>query len=207
MAGVATLAAIMIMAGPTRSGLVHAVATAPLFAPALAVAGSALLTPALAPRTLLAAAGGALFGTIAGAAYVVAGVTAGAVIAFVIGRLLGRDFVAARLGGRLAQVEHAITRHGAMAVLVSRLIPLVPFGVANYAFGTTGVGPVRFALGTLVGVVPATLAYAALGAAAVRGNAGGIAWATASVLALGTAGSIGTYLVWRHRPGTRSPQR
>jgi uncharacterized membrane protein YdjX (TVP38/TMEM64 family) len=189
---------------PSRQGLLALVRSSHLVAPLVAVVGSAVLVMALAPRTLLSFVGGALFGAVAGAGYVILGVTAGALLAFGVGRFLGRDFVAGHLRGRLALIEQAVARQGLPAVVVCRLIPLVPFGVSNYAFGTTSVRFGQFLAGTMLGVVPATAAYAALGTATMNGDPRGATYAGAAVVLLGAGGSIGTYLVWRRRP--RSPQ-
>ena len=96
-----------------------------------------------------------------------------------------------------------MAHQGMIAVAVARLIPLVPFGVANYAFGTSRVRIPAFVIGTLVGAAPATIAYAALGAATARGDATGMAVAGVSVVVLGVGGTCGTYLVWRCRPLVR----
>ena len=72
--------------------------------------------------------------------------------------------------------------------------------MSNYAFGTIGVRPVAFLVGTALGAAPTTLTYAALGAATARGDAGGMALAGSIAVALGVAGTCGTYLVWRRRP-------
>ncbi|HEX6501200.1 MAG TPA: VTT domain-containing protein [Micromonosporaceae bacterium] len=196
---VAALAAIMLTMGPSRHQMIAAVAGSPL-APAVAVLGGAALAAALAPRTALAFVGGALFGAAHGGLYTVVGVTLGAALAFGVGRYLGRDFVADGLRGRLAAIEASVTRRGMVAVVVARLIPLVPFGVSNYAFGTTAIRFPTFVAGTLLGAAPATFAYAALGASTARGSTTGTMIAGASVIALGVAGSIGTFLVWRRRP-------
>lgn len=193
--GVATL-----IAGPDKHTLLAAAAGGSVLAPVAAVIGSALLVAALVPRTLLALAGGALFGTVAGAVYVLAGVTVGATLAFCVGRLLGRGFVAARLRGRVAQVEAAVARRGVWAVIVCRLIPIVPFGISNYAFGTTSVRARQMITGSMLGALPATVAYAALGAATMNGDWLGAKVAGGCVVALGVTGVIGTYLVWRRRP-------
>jgi uncharacterized membrane protein YdjX (TVP38/TMEM64 family) len=197
---VAGLGVLTLLAGPDRDALLAAVSQSRVFAPAAAVLGSALLVAALVPRTLLALVGGALFGTVSGAFYVLVGVTAGAVLAFGIGRLLGRGFVSARLRGRLALVEAAVSRRGVWAVVICRLIPIVPFAISNYAFGTTAVRLRQLVAGTLLGALPATVAYAALGSATMHGDWVGARVAGASVLVLGVSGSIGTYLVWRRRP-------
>ena len=197
---VAGLAAITLWTGPDREALVGAMREWQFFEPAVAVLGAALLTTVLVPRTLLSLVGGLLFGWLSGALYVLVGVTIGAIIAFGVGRLLGRDFVAERLRGRLAQFEQAISGRGMVSVAISRLIPLVPFCVSNYAFGTTSIRFAPFVAGTLLGAAPATLAYAALGSATAQRDAAGMTAATVVVLVLGACGSIGTYLVWRRRP-------
>jgi len=197
---VAGLAAAALLIGPDRDELRAVLADSPVFAPAAAVFGSAVLVAAMVPRTLLALVGGALFGTVVGSLYVLVGVTAGALLAYGVGRLLGRDFVSARLRGRLAAVEKVVSRRGTWAVLVSRLIPLVPFAVSNYAFGTTAVRPRQFVAGTLLGALPATLAYAALGAATMHGDWLGARVAGGCAIGLGITGGIGSYLVWRNRP-------
>ena len=190
----------MIVRHPSRHTLLDAVAHSHLVAPLVAMVGSAVLVVALTPRTLLAFVGGALYGTSAGAGYVLVGVTAGATAAFLVGRLLGREFVLGHLRGRFALVEQAVARRALVSVLICRLIPLVPFGISNYAFGTASVRLLPYVAGTLIGALPATVAYAALGAAAMHGDAIGTTVAGAAVATLGVGGAIGTYLVWRRRP-------
>jgi uncharacterized membrane protein YdjX (TVP38/TMEM64 family) len=197
---IAGLAAVTLGAGPDRAELLEALRHSDVFAPVAAVLGSAVLCAALVPRTLLALVGGALFGATGGTAYTLVGVTLGAMLAYGLGRLLGRDFVSARLRGRFALVEQAVARRGLVAVIVARLIPAVPFGISNYAFGTTSVRPARFAVGTFLGALPATVAYAALGSATAHGDNVGAGVAGCGVGALGVVGVVGTYLVWRRRP-------
>jgi uncharacterized membrane protein YdjX (TVP38/TMEM64 family) len=89
---------------------------------------------------------------------------------------------------------------------VSRLIPLVPFGLSNYAFGTASVRTGPYVIGTIVGAAPATVAYAALGAATVHHQTAAAAWAGLAVALLGVGGIIGTALVWRRRPRRAAAQ-
>jgi uncharacterized membrane protein YdjX (TVP38/TMEM64 family) len=202
---VAGLGTAMLVVGPDQHGLTALITGAPVLAPLAAVLASAALVPALAPRTLLAAVGGALFGALAGTVYVLLGVTLGATVAFLVGRVLGRDFVVGvlhrrpALRGRLGLLERVVQRWGLLSVVVLRLIPLIPFGLANYACGTTGLRRRDFAVGTLLGAAPATVAYALLGAAATHHDTATMALASGVALALGVAGTIGTALVWRHR--------
>jgi uncharacterized membrane protein YdjX (TVP38/TMEM64 family) len=202
---VAGLGVMTLLMHPSRRGLLEAVHSSHLMAPLVAVVGSALLITALTPRTLLAFVGGALFGTSAGTGYMLVGVTAGATVAFCIGRLLGRDFVAGHLRGRFAQFEKAVAQRALTAVMVSRLIPLVPFGISNYALGTASVRLRPFLIGTLIGATPATVAYAALGSATMKGDSNGAACAGIAVGVLAVVGAIGSYLVWRRRPRKPEP--
>jgi len=93
-----------------------------------------------------------------------------------------------------------VARRGVWAVVVCRLIPIVPFAISNYAFGTTSVRPRQMITGTMLGALPATVAYAALGSATMQGDWLGAKVAGGCVLALGACGVMGTYLVWRRRP-------
>jgi len=122
------------------------------------------LTLLPSPKALLTAAGGALFGLWVGAGLALAAALVGAIASFGLGRLLGRDAVDRLIRGRLARVDEMLADHGLSAVLVVRLVPLVPFTAINYASGLSGVGFRPYVLGSAVGMVPGSLAYAALGA-------------------------------------------
>jgi uncharacterized membrane protein YdjX (TVP38/TMEM64 family) len=196
----ATLSVVIIIAHPSRHSLIHAVGPHHPMAPVIAVAGSAVLTAALAPRTLLAGVGGLVFGFTSGVLYIMLGITLGALIAHTVGRFLGRDFMARHLSGRLLAMEQAVAKRGMLAIVISRMIPLVPFGVANYIFGTTSVRIGAFLAGTVVGALPATLAYSALGSATARGDTVGITIAGVLIATLGIGGSVGSLLIWRRRP-------
>ncbi|WP_432983893.1 TVP38/TMEM64 family protein [Dactylosporangium sp. CA-233914] len=197
---VLTLSVAIIIVHPTRASLAHAIGPNHPMAPIIAIGGSAVLTTALAPRTLLAGVGGLLFGFVGGALYIMLGVTLGALIAHTVGRLLGRDFMARHLSGRLLTMEQAVAKRGVLAIVISRMVPFVPFGIANYIFGTTSVRMSAFITGTVLGALPATLAYSALGSATARGDALGMSIAGVMIATLGIGGSVGSFLLWRRRP-------
>jgi len=116
------------------------------------------------PKAPLTAAGGALFGLWAGAGLALAAALVGAIISFCLGRRLGRDVVDRLIRGRLAHVDALLSDHGLAAVLVVRLVPILPFTAINYASGLSGVRFRHYVLGSALGMVPGSLAYAALGA-------------------------------------------
>lgn len=150
------------------------------------------------PKAVLTAAGGALFGFWVGAGLSLAAALVGATISFGIGRLLGRDTVDRLIRGRLARVDALLGDHGLSAVLVVRLVPLVPFTAVNYASGLSGVRFRDYVLGSTFGMIPGSLAYAALGAYGT--NPWGLAAAGSALVVLIAGGSW-----WARRLESRRP--
>ncbi|NYF99223.1 TVP38/TMEM64 family protein [Janibacter cremeus] len=160
--GVTVLA--IVLGPPDIAALRSRVAVAGIWAPVLFVSLYAVLALVPGPKSLLTIAGGALFGLWAGAGLSLAGALVGAVVAFGLGRVLGREAVDRLTRGRVKRVDALLTAHGLSAVLLVRLVPLVPFDAVNYAAGLTGVRVRHYVLGSAIGMVPGCLAYAALGA-------------------------------------------
>lgn len=139
------------------------VARAGWWGPALFVVAYAVLTVLLVPGSPLTIAAGVLFGPLAGTGLVVIGATAGATGAFLWGRRLGRDAVARLTGERFAKVDAWLHDRGLLAVLYVRLVPLLPFNLLNPVAGVTGIPLRDYVIGTALGIVPGTFAFAALG--------------------------------------------
>ncbi|MGW4210984.1 TVP38/TMEM64 family protein [Lentzea sp. NPDC004789] len=131
--------------------------------PAVFLVVCALGTAVFFPKPVLATGAGLLFGVAWGSVLAIAGFTAGAMIAFGIARGLGRDEVKARLGERLDTLERVFASRGVEATLVIRLLPVLPFTLANYGAGVTSVKAAHFAVGTALGLVPSTVLAAVLG--------------------------------------------
>lgn len=134
---------------------------------AAAVAGGALLMAALVPRTAISIACGALFGPLGGFWCALAAALLGALVTYGAGRWAGRGFLAARAGGRLHRLDAWLSRRGLLAVVVVRLLPLAPYGLVGYAYGTTSVRHRHYLTGTLIGATPSCFSYATIGAAVV----------------------------------------
>lgn len=129
-----------------------------LFAATYALAATFLL-PA-APFTIAA---GFLFGPALGTITALGGATAGATGAFVLGRLLGRNAVERLAGQRVGRIDVALSRNGFTTVVLVRLVPLLPFNLVSVTAGVTGIRLRDYVLATAVGIVPGTIAYAAIG--------------------------------------------
>jgi len=176
-----------------------AVAGLGAWTPYAAVGVGTLLLAALVPRTAVSLACGALFGAIEGGVVAVAAALLAAAGTFAVGRALGREALAAHTGDRLGRLDGWLARRGLVGVLVVRLIPLAPYGLVGYAYGTTGVRVRDYLGGTAIGAAPSAFTYAAVGAAVVEpGATGWVTFLPAAIGALVTGAA--TVYWWRTRP-------
>ena len=144
----------------------------------------------LVPKGVLSLAAGAVWGLPAGVAIVMVGATTGAVVAFGLGRLLGKDAVDELAGSHVRRLDALVERHGRLSVLVVRLVPLVPFTAVNYVSAVTSVRFLDYLLGTVVGIVPGTVAYVALGAYGTQPASWEFVGAVTALLALTLVGAV-----------------
>jgi uncharacterized membrane protein YdjX (TVP38/TMEM64 family) len=160
------------------------VVAAGVLGPIAFVMAYALLTVGLVPGSVATVAGGALFGPFWGTILVLAGASLGAIAAFAIARRAGRERVKRRLGERLNHFDERLTGSGFLAVLVVRLVPIAPFNLTNYAFGVSGVHPRDYTSATVIGIVPGTIAFVALGSSLGNPGSPGFFVSIAAVAAL-----------------------
>jgi uncharacterized membrane protein YdjX (TVP38/TMEM64 family) len=165
--------------------------------PLAAVALGALLLCVLVPRTAISLLCGALFGAWAGAGWALAAALLAALVTRAVGRWAGHDLLARRSGDRLRRLDRWLARHGLLAVVVVRLLPLAPFGFVGYAYGGSSVQFRHYFLGTAIGATPSAISYATIGAAAVAPES--LTWLTFLPALIGVAVSTGAALYWRYR--------
>jgi len=149
---------------PLRDIAVAVMDLGPAAAVAIAVVGGLLLS-VLVPRTAITLACGALLGAATGALTALAAAIIAAIATYYAGRWAGRGALNARAGGRLARLDGWLNRRGLSAVLLVRFLPLAPFGLVGYAYGTTSVCRKRYLLGTTLASIPSAISYAVIGAA------------------------------------------
>lgn len=160
VAGLAVAASVL----PLRDIATTIVSFGPAAAVAVAVIGGLLLS-VLVPRTAITLACGALLGAGVGAATALAAAVIAAVATYYAGRWAGRGALGARAGGRMQRLDGWLNRRGLSAVLLVRFLPLAPFGLVGYAYGTTSVCRKRYLLGTTLASIPSAVSYAVIGAA------------------------------------------
>jgi uncharacterized membrane protein YdjX (TVP38/TMEM64 family) len=129
------------------------------------------------PGSILTIGAGVIFGVVWGSIYVSIASTAGATAAFLVGRYFARDAVARRIEGnaRFKSIDDAVAREGWRIVLLTRLSPVFPFNLLNYAYGLTRVRLGEYVLASWIGMMPATVMFVYLGSLSgdlARGAAG-----------------------------------
>ncbi len=119
----------------------------------------------LLPGSILTLGAGLIFGLV-GVVTVSIGSTLGACAAFWIGRTVARDWIAGKVAAneKFAAIDQAVAQQGFKIVLLTRLSPVFPFNVLNYAFGLTKISFWKYALGSWIGMIPGTLMYVYFGA-------------------------------------------
>ncbi|MBC1197127.1 TVP38/TMEM64 family protein [Microcystis aeruginosa BLCCF158] len=126
-----------------------------------------LATVAFFPGSILTLGAGVVFGVVLGSFYVFIGATIGATAAFLVGRYLARGWVAEKIQGnnKFQAIDEAVGKEGLKIVLLTRLSPIFPFTLLNYAYGVTGVSLKDYLLGC-AGMIPGTIMYVYIGSLA-----------------------------------------
>ncbi|MEG3843196.1 TVP38/TMEM64 family protein [Microcoleus sp. herbarium14] len=119
-----------------------------------------LATVLFIPGSVLTLGGGVLFGWWWGSVYVFVAATLGATFAFLIGRYLSRDRVVKYMEThpKFKALDRAVSKEGLKIVFLTRLCPLLPFNLLNYALGITQVSLKDYVLGSF-GMIPGTILY------------------------------------------------
>jgi uncharacterized membrane protein YdjX (TVP38/TMEM64 family) len=158
------------------------------------------LTAAGVPRQVVAFLGGYAFGTVLGTALGLMAQLAGCALAYFWARVVGRDWAARRLSGRLGHrlrpLRDILAQNPFGATLALRLLPVGNNLVLNLLAGLAGIAAWPFLIGSAVGYLPQTLVFALIGKGVrVEG-----AWqlALGAVLLVVSFG-IGLWLLRRHR--------
>lgn len=159
-------------------------------APLVFMGAYAVATVAFVPGLVFTIAGGVLFGPVLGTAYSLTGATVGALLAFLVARYLASDLVARYTGGRLRKVIVGVEREGWRFVAFTRLVPLFPFNLLNYALGLTRIGILPYALATYICMAPGAFAYTWVGHAGAETVAGGRGGINALLIALGLLAAV-----------------
>jgi uncharacterized membrane protein YdjX (TVP38/TMEM64 family) len=115
------------------------------------------------PVTVLTVATVLTFGPAAGNAYALTGWLLSAALSYGIGRLLGRELLRKMAGPRLDRLIRQAERHGIVAVLTMRLLPVAPFTLVNLFVGASYIRFRDFIFASVLGRIPGIVALTLVG--------------------------------------------
>jgi len=117
--------------------------------------------------TIVTLTGGFLFATFPGALFNVIGATTGATLIFMAAKWGLGERLAARMEashGAAKKIKDGIDDNQWSVLFLMRLVPAVPFFVANLIPALVGVSLFRFVLTTFLGIIPGAIVYTSVGA-------------------------------------------
>ncbi len=132
--------------------------------------------------------GGFLFGLVAGALLTLTGATLGAVAIFLAAKTGLGDSLQARMdasGGTLSKIRDGLRKNEISYLFLMRLVPAIPFFVANLAPALFGVKLRNYAFTTFFGIMPGTVVYTWVGAG------------LSEVFARGETPDLGIFFEWQ----------
>lgn len=137
------------------------------------------------PVTVLA---GFVFGPLWGIFYASVASIISISIAFLIARYVARDLVEGwvKNNAQFRKIDEQVEEQGWRILMFTRLVPIFPFNLQNYAYGLTSIRFSTYVLVSAIFMLPGTAAFVQLGGAFVSGE--GNIWKT--LLYLGIAGVL-----------------
>lgn len=141
-------------------------------APLVFILGYAVATVAFLPGTPLTLLAGLAFGPVLGTIYVMVGATLGLTLAFLVARYAARGLIASWVeeNERLQRLDGEVERQGWRILVITRLVPLFPFNLQNYAYGLTKIGLGIYVFVSAVCIIPGVVAYTFAGGSVTSGD-------------------------------------
>lgn len=106
---------------------------------------------------------GFLFGIPVASILVICSATLGACIAYLAVKLALRDWIMAKNIRWLKQIETGFKQNAFSYLLFLRFVPLFPFWLVNIAPALFGISSATFFITTLIGIIPGSIVYVAVG--------------------------------------------
>jgi len=128
---------------------------------------TAIVTFSLPGAAIASITGGFLFATFPGSLFNIAAATMGATLIFLAARWGMGEKLAAKMeasDGAVKKIKDGIDENQWSMLFLIRLVPAVPFFVANLVPAMVGVPLHRFVISTFVGIIPGAVVYTSVGA-------------------------------------------
>ena len=196
--------AVYLLGGINSVQLQASLNRAGIWAPITYIALYTVATILVLPSTPLNLTGGAIFGPWLGTLWTSMAAVIAAVVAFAFTRTVGREAIARRLAGRWQSMDAEMRQGGLFYMFAIRLLPIIPYGLVNFAAGLTSIRFRDYLLGTILGTVPGILPFVLLGSSGLQAVRTGNVLPLMGALGL-TALLVGGATWYRRR--RQSPQR
>ncbi|ADL06880.1 TVP38/TMEM64 family protein [Thermosediminibacter oceani] len=116
--------------------------------------------------------GGVAFGPVKGALFASIGATLGATAAFLIARYAARSMVESWVekNPQLKKLDEGVRQQGWRMLMITRLVPIFPFNLQNYAYGLTDIPLLTYIVVSFLCMLPGTIAYTFAGGTLTSGG-------------------------------------
>ena len=161
---IATIVGIYLLGGINQQELQLWLQKMGIWAPILYILIYSIATICILPSTPLNLSGGAIFGSVWGTVWTSIAAILAAVLSFAFSRSIGRNFVEKKLAGKWQLIDREMHQGGFFYMFAIRLLPLIPYGMVNFAAGLTSIKFRDYFLGTFLGTVPGILPFVMMGA-------------------------------------------
>lgn len=124
------------------------------------------------PGLPVAILGGLAFGPVMGTVWASIGSTAGAALAFLVARYVAREMVEgwAQANPVFKRIDDGVAAQGWRMLMITRLVPVFPFNLQNYAYGLTKISFPTYVLVSWICMLPGAIAFTFMGGAIVSGE-------------------------------------
>lgn len=123
------------------------------------ILGSSIL---VLPGVTFAVLSSGLFGPWLGSFYCLIGTTIGAVFSFILSRYFLKDLIEelVKKNDKLHNIIFQIDSEKEMLILsITRLLPIFPFNLQNFAYGITNISIVKYGIGTFIFMIPGIIIF------------------------------------------------
>ncbi|MGF1539637.1 MAG: TVP38/TMEM64 family protein [Pleurocapsa sp.] len=160
---VATGLGIFLLGGIDREQLQIWLKNMGILAPIIYILLYTIGTLLILPSTPLNLTGGAIFGIWWGTIWTTVAALIAAIVAFGFTRTVGREIIAQKFAGRWEAIDAEIRLGGLFYMFAIRLLPIIPYGLVNFAAGLTSIQFKDYFIGTLIGTLPGVLPFVMMG--------------------------------------------
>ncbi|EGJ35002.1 MULTISPECIES: TVP38/TMEM64 family protein [Moorena] len=139
-----------------------------IWAPVIYIIFYVVATVLILPSTALNLTGGAIFGPWLGTLWTSVAAVIAAVVSFAYTRTVGRKLVVEKLAKSWRAMDTEVDRGGVLYIFAIRLLPIIPYGLVNFAAGLTSVSFKDYFLGTVLGIIPGVFPFVLIGSSGLK---------------------------------------